>query len=451
VTFSARRLHLVGAGGAGMSAIGLVAYAWGAEVTGCDRGDSPYAERLRRFGIPVLVGHDPVHLDDGMEVVVSSALAPDTPELVEAGRRGLAVRHRAEILAEIVAARTSVCVGGAHGKTTTAAMIAYAARELGLDPTWLVGGEVPQLGANAGPGGGYLLVAEADESDGSIALLRPAVAVVTNIELDHHARFAGDDELRALFGAWTSSVPRHGSVIVGEGIDLPADADVQRFGVGEGADWTVSGLDLAPGRSSFWLVPPAGDPVQVSLRLPGAHNALNAAAAIAALAAPAAGGSDPADSAAALGRFAGVGRRFERRGEAGGALVVDDYAHNPTKLEAAIAAARAERPRRLMVCFQPHLYSRTQAVAERLGTALAAADAVVVCEIYPAREEPIDGVTSALVVDAARAARPELEIERAPTLEDAAARLRGTAGPGDLILVAGAGDVRRVGDLLLDG
>ncbi len=239
----------------------------------------------------------------------------------------------------MVAVRRSIVVAGAHGKTTTTAMIAFAAQRLGLDPTYLIGGEVSQLGGNAGPGGGELLVAEADESDGSLALLRPAIAVVTNIELDHHTRFGSEEELRELFAGWAASVPAGGAVLLGDGVDLPFTvAASARFGFSPGADWHISGLELTGPRTGFWLATPDATPLHVSLRVPGAHNAQNAAAAIAALHHA---GADAADAATAIGEFRGAGRRFERRGERRGFAVVDDYAHHPTELEATIATARS--------------------------------------------------------------------------------------------------------------
>jgi UDP-N-acetylmuramate--alanine ligase len=446
-SFHGRRLHLVGVGGAGMSALATVAYAWGADVSGCDRARSSYAERLTRFGIEVLEGHHPAHLEDGMEVVVSAAVDQQVDELVAARERGFPVMRRADLLAEMVGARRSICVAGAHGKTTTTAMAAFAAQRLGLDPTFLIGGEVAQLGGNAGPGGGDLLVAEADESDGSLSVLRPAIAVVTNVELDHHARFRSEDELHDLFAGWVAAVPSEGAVLLGDGVDLPfTAAPSSRFGFSPGADWHVSGLELSGLRSSFWLSTPDSTPVHVTLRVPGAHNAQNAAGAIAALHHA---GVDVADAATVMGEFTGAGRRFERRGERGGVAVVDDYAHHPTELEAAIATARAQHPRRVVVCFQPHLYSRTAALAGRFGDALAQADEAVVTEIYAAREQPVPGVTAKLVVDAASERRPGMPLAYSRSLEEAADYLRGRLRDGDLVLTVGAGDVRRVGDLLL--
>jgi UDP-N-acetylmuramate--alanine ligase len=449
MSFADRRFHMIGIGGAGMSALATVAYAWGAEVSGCDRALSTYVDRLMRFGIPIEAGHDPSHLEEGMEVVVSSAIAADDPELRAARDLGLRRLHRAELLAEMVASRRSVCVAGAHGKTTVTGMIAYAAVELGLDPTYLIGGEVPQLGGNAGPGGGRLLLAEADESDGSLALLRPRIAVVLNVELDHHARFASQADLLQLFREWTGELSPSGALIQYESLELPSPAPVHRFGFGEQAHWQVSAVEAGPEGTGFWLRTPDGTPIHVALSLAGAHNALNAAAAIAAL--HLGGGVEPADAAAAVRGFTGAGRRFERRGEREGAVIVDDYAHHPTEVAATIEAARAQGAGRVVVCFQPHLFSRTQALAGRFGRALATADEVVVTEIYPAREQPVAGVTAKLVVDAVSEARPGMPLAYESTLEEAAHFLAGRLRSGDLLLTVGAGDVRRVGDLVLEG
>src|SRR5437764_1201598 len=447
MTLADRRLHMIGIGGAGMSALAVVAYAWGADVSGCDRTPSEYSLRLGRFGIDVHEDHDRAHLEPGMEVVVSSAVPDEVDELAAASELGLRVLHRGQLLAELVALKDSICVAGAHGKTTTTAMIALAADRLGLDPTWLVGGEVPQLGGNAGPGGGDLLVAEGDESDGSCALLRPRIAVVTNVDLDHHARYASVHDVELLFAEWVAHVSADGAVLLGDGVALEAGAaPVMRFGFDEGADWHISGFRSGPEGSRFWLSVPDELPVDVTLRVPGAHNARNAAGAIAALAAA---GTSAADAAAALADFTGVGRRFEVRGRVAGATVVDDYAHNPAKVAAVIDAARTHAPARVVVCFQPHLYSRTAAAAHEFGGALAGADEVVVTEIYAARERPQPGAAAKLVVDALSERRPGMPLAYMPGLADAAAYLRGRVREGDLVLTVGAGDVRSVGDELL--
>jgi UDP-N-acetylmuramate--alanine ligase len=390
--FAGRRLWLAGIGGAGMSAYALVAHGWGAEVSGWDRSETPYLAPLRAAGIDVAVAPDPPASPPGAERFVSSAY----PSVEGA--------PRAELLAELVAQRRSIVVAGAHGKTTTTAMIAFCLDRLGLDPAFVVGGEVPQLGANARAGAGPLVV-EGDESDRSVAALRPQVAVLLNVDLDHHTEFASKAEVARLFEDWLAHVP---DVVRGE--ELP--------------------------------------PVELELAVPGEHNRRNAAAALAALELL---GVDRADAEQAIVEFTGVGRRFERRGEAGGVLVVDDYGHNPAKAAAAIAAARAVAGEgRVLVLFQPHLFSRTLHSAHEFAAALAGADAVAVAAIYPAREAPLPGVTGKLVVDALSDRRPGMALGWTPRLEDGVAFLARLARPGDVVLTLGAGDVDRAAPLLLE-
>jgi UDP-N-acetylmuramate--alanine ligase len=436
----------MGVGGAGMSGLARVLQGYGRTVSGCDRSATA-VEQLRAEGIDARVNHDPAHLHSEMEVIVSSAVAEDEPELAAARRRGLRVRHRADVLADIVASGDGICVAGAHGKTSTTALIAYVLAECGEEPTFLVGGEVPQLGSNARVGQGRFVVAEADESDGSLSLLRPRVAVVLNIELDHHTRFAGISELERLFSDWTMELPVSGALIQHESVSLPTEATAQRFGYGD-VEWQVSAVEQAAGSTGFWLRTPEGTPLHVTLALPGAHNALNAAAAIAGLHALA--GVDVAEAAAALAEFTGAGRRFELRGERDGIWIVDDYAHHPTEVAATIEAARSWAPGRVVVCFQPHLFSRTEALAFNFGRALATADEVVVTEIYPAREDPLEGVTAKLVVDAVSEARPGMPLAYEPTLDAGVRYLRSRIRRGDMVVTMGAGDVRRVGDMLLE-
>jgi UDP-N-acetylmuramate--alanine ligase len=385
-----RRIWLVGIGGAGLSAYGLLARAWGAEVGGWDRNETPYLEPVRAAGIEVRVSGEP-ETREGWEVFVSSAYPT------------VGGRPRADLLAELVSLRDSIVVAGAHGKTTTAAMIAFALRETGRDPSWIVGGEVPQLGANAGAGEGWLVV-EGDESDRSVAALRPRIAVVTNLDLDHHAEFGSTAEVAELFERWLGEVP----------------------GV-------VRGWEL--------------DPAEIELGVPGEHNRRNAATALAALELA---GVPRAEGEAALAPFAGVGRRFELVGEAGGISVYDDYAHNPAKVAAALATARERADGRVLVLFQPHLFSRTRHVAEGLGRELAAADMVAVTDVYPAREQPVEGVSGKLVVDALSAARPGFAPGWTPRLEDGARFVARRARAGDLVLTVGAGDVDRAARLILE-
>ncbi len=385
---SGRRLWFVGIGGAGLSAYAQVARAWGAEIGGWDRVETPYLASLD--GVQVEIAPEPT-VPDGWEVVVSSAY-PTVP-----GRR------RAELLAELVALRDAIVVTGAHGKTTTTAMIAFVLRETGRDPAWIVGGEVPQLGGNAGSGAGTLVV-EGDESDRSVFSLRPRVAVLLNVDLDHHTEFGSRAELEAELEAWLDGVPE-----VVRGAELP--------------------------------------PADLVLAIPGEHNRRNAAAALAALELA---GVPRAEAGPALSRFEGVGRRYEVRGQVRGVTVVDDYAHNPAKVAAAISAARERGASRVLVLFQPHLYSRTRHSARALAAALARADAVAVTDVYRAREEPIEGVTGKLVVDALAELRPGMPVAWAPRPADGAVFLARRAHEGDVVVTVGAGDVDRTVPLLLD-
>ncbi len=383
-----RRIWLAGIGGAGMSGYALLAHAWGAEVAGWDRAHTPYLRHLE--GIAVEISPDPPQPPSGWEVYVSTAFA----DRVEG-------RPRAALLAELVAQRPAIVVAGAHGKTTTSAMIAFSLDRLGLEPSFLIGGDVPQLGGNARAGSGWLVV-EGDESDRSVASLRPEVAVLLNVDLDHHTTFGSRAEVRAFFEEWLREVPH-----------------------------VVRAEELAP--------------VQLELGVPGEHNRRNAAAALAALELA---GVPRGDAEAAIVEFRGAGRRLEPKGEAGGVTVLDSYAHHPAELAADLAAVRDGG--RLLVLFQPHLYSRTLHLAHGFATALAGADAVCVTEIYPAREEPVPGVTGRLIVDGLARARPGMQIGWAPALEDAAGLVAGWARPGDTVLTLGAGDVDRAALLILE-
>jgi UDP-N-acetylmuramate--alanine ligase len=383
-----RRIWFVGIGGAGLSGYALLARAWGAEVGGWDRVETPYLAALG--GVPVELAPEPVVPEGWNEVVVSTAY-----------RDQVAGRPRAELLAELVSLQRSIVVAGAHGKTTTAAMIAFCLDRLGDDPAFLIGGEIPQLGGNARAGGGWLVV-EGDESDRTIAALRPVIAVVTNVDLDHHTEFASRAEVESLFAGWLAAAPQ-----------------------------AVRGEEV--------------EPVEVALAVPGEHNRRNAAVALAAVELA---GYPRAEAARVLGEFRGATRRLEPRGQAGGVDVVDSYAHHPRELAADIAAAR--NGGRVLVLFQPHLYSRTRHLARELGVALASADVVAVTDVYRAREQPVEGVTGKLVVDALAETRPGMELGWTPVVEDGARFLARRARPGDRVLTLGAGDVDRAAVLILE-
>jgi len=376
-----RRIWIAGIGGAGMSAYALLAAAWGAEVVGWDRAETPYLAHIPELAVTIAPG--PPALPPGFEVYVSTAFA------------GLvAGRPREELLAELVSLRRAIVVAGAHGKTTTSAMIAFCLDRLGLDPAFLIGGEVPQLGGNAGAGGGWLVV-EGDESDRSVAALRPQIAVLLNVDLDHHTTFGSRAEVQVLYDEWLAHVPQ---VVRAE--ELP--------------------------------------PVELDLRVPGLHNRHNAAAALAALELA---GVARADAERVIVEFGGAGRRLEHKGDVRGVTLLDSYAHHPAEITADLAAVRDGG--RVLALFQPHLYSRTLYLAHEFAAALAAADAVCVTEIYPAREQPVAGVSGKLVVEELARIRPGMTIAWAPELEDAAKIVRGWARPGDSVVTLGAGDVER--------
>ncbi|HET8755880.1 MAG TPA: UDP-N-acetylmuramate--L-alanine ligase [Solirubrobacteraceae bacterium] len=425
--WAGRRLHFVGIGGAGMSGLAVVARALGAQVTGSDRApDSPY---LRGAGIEIAVGHDAANVPEGAEVVVSSAIAPDNPERIAAGGREL---HRADLLGEITRLRPTIAVTGTHGKTTTSSMVVHALRGCGMDPSYLVGGEVRSTGSNAGWGTGEWLVVEADESDRSLLKLAPRIAVLTNAELDHHATYSSQRDVDDTFRAFLALAD---DVVLGD------EPDLARF---RGVVARPENVELEPGGTRF-----AFDGVPVVLAIPGAHNARNAATALAACALA---GAPLADAAAALADFTGAGRRFERVGTTpAGALVVDDYAHHPTEVRATIAAARTLAPRRVVAVFQPHLFSRTRHQYREFGAALAAADVVVVLDVYPAREraEDFPGVTGRLVAAAAADSASGRRVAWLPQFDAAERFLRAELRDGDLLLTLGAGNVDALGRRLL--
>jgi UDP-N-acetylmuramate--alanine ligase len=454
--WASRRLHFIGIGGTGMSGLALVCHELGATVTGSDRADSSYMERLRAAGLEPAVGHDAVNLPEGAEVVVSTAIAADNPELRLAGERGVKPIHRGRLLAELCAEKRLIAVAGTHGKTTTAAMLAWALRALGADPAFFVGGEVPGLGpegaaANAGWGGGEWAVAEADESDASFLELKPEVAVVTNVEMDHHSRWGSLMELHDAFRNFMKSAK---AVALPAG-DAEADGLVPRKrGYQSPADILYGEVSSRKTVRTLAFDSATPGPQKLSLRVPGRHNLLNARAALAAL--TLADRELDVDAAAAfLTDFPGVRRRLEFKGRCGEAQVYDDYAHHPTELRAALEALRGKEPSWLIAVFQPHLYSRTKALAEEFGAALALADEAVVLDVYPAREEPVGELAGVSGLAVARAAADRMEgrlVAWTPTLAEAERAVRrhlGPSGADQIVVTIGAGDVFRVAEDLV--
>jgi UDP-N-acetylmuramate--alanine ligase len=457
-----RKLHFIAIGGAGMSGLALVCAELGAEVSGSDRAESSYLERLRSAGIEPFLGHDAGQVPEDAEVVVSTAIPDDNPELVRARERDQRVLHRGELLAELCAQRRLLAVAGTHGKTTTAAMCTFALRATGADPSFFLGGELPGTGPGGAPtnaawGKGDWVIAEADESDASFLRLHPEGAVITNLELDHHSRWSSLAELSEAFAAFASPVS---GLVTGADVRLPGQETqrVVRFALDPGpgeppvdAELLATDIRTEPGGGSRFRARGAGIDSDVRLQVPGRHNVANALAALGALAQA---GFDPEACASALAGFGGVARRLEPKGVRNGARIYDDYAHHPTEVSAALQAARELQPRRLIAVFQPHLYSRTKALAPELGAALAEADEVAVLDVYPAREEPVgalEGVSGLMVARSAADRAGGGRVWWLPTAEAAEKALGPRLRDGDLLVTIGAGDIFKLAEALANG
>jgi UDP-N-acetylmuramate--alanine ligase len=460
---STRRIHFVGIGGIGMSGIAELLANLGFEVSGSDLKRSAVATRLaEKLGVRVHEGHRAENIGEAQVVVVSSAVRPSNPEVVEAERRGIPVIPRAEMLAELMRLRFSIAVAGSHGKTTTTSMIAVVLERAGLDPTAVIGGRLSAFGSNARLGRGEYLVAEADESDRSFLVLYPTIAVLTNIDREHMESYGSFEDLQQAFADFANKVPFYGSVIACADDEAVAsmlprinrplatyglEGRVRRIGRhGEterrkGVHIEASDVEIGPfgGRCVVHLADGARRERLGDLRLatPGRHNLQNALAAVAVADRL---GVPFADVASALADFHGAERRFERHGEADGVLVVDDYGHHPTEIAAVLAAARATLGRRLVVAFQPHRYTRTQQLMDAFGPALREADEIVLTDIYAASEEPIAGVTLDALAGAVRAGsgRP---VHLARRLDEVIPAILDIARPGDAVLTLGAGSI----------
>jgi UDP-N-acetylmuramate--alanine ligase len=443
-----RRIHVVGVGGAGMSAIASVLAAMGHTVSGSDLKSSPVTARLVTQGITVHVGHREANLGPVDVVTYSPAVPAQNPELVAAAERGIVVVPRSAVLGAMAATRRCVAVAGTHGKTTTASMLALVLVEAGLRPSFVIGADVSEVGTNAVWDTGPLLVVEADESYGSFSALVPEVAVLTNVEPDHLDHYG---TVAALEGAFSEFVGRAtGPRVVGA--DDPGAAAIGRrhgaatVGLSAGSTYTMTGLELARSSVAFDLAGPDGDLGRLAVPVPGLHNARNAALAVVAGLAV---GAPFSAAVAALARFAGVPRRFEFRGEARGVTFVDDYAHLPAEVRAALAAARTGDWNRVVAVFQPHRYTRTEALATSFADAFADADVVVVTDVFGAGERPVPGVSGRLVADAVAAQDPSRPVFYVPTRDDLRRAVLGILAPGDLCCTLGAGDLTTLPDELL--
>ena len=444
--------HFIGAGGAGMSGIALVLAQRGVSVTGSDLKESRYSRALEAAGVPVAIGHAAENLGDPEIVVVSSAIPESNPELIEARRRGIPVWPRAQMLGYLAGARKTIAVAGTHGKTTTSSMIATMLSKMGLEPSFLIGGEVDGFDTNAVNGSGEYYVVEADESDGSFVYLDPYIAIVTNVEADHLDHYGTLEAVEATFVEFMGRVADDGALVVCG--DQPHLVDLARstgrrvvtYGFCDECDLRATVLGTEGVGLRFEVLTADGRSATGATTVPGIHMASNAAAALACAWVL---GLDLQDAADALGTFTGVRRRFDLIGERGGVTIVDDYAHHPTEVRATLAAAKTLDFGRVVVLFQPHRYSRTEALAADFGEAFADADKVVLLDVYSAGEAPIPGVSGKMLLDSVLLAHPRTQVAYLPHRGDVVDYVASRILPGDIVFTMGAGDITTIGPELL--
>ncbi len=440
------RVHFIGIGGVGMSAVARIMVARGVTVSGSDAKDLPVMRELAAAGARIAVGYAAENLGDARTVVAGSAIRQDNPELLAARAAGLPVLHRSEGLAATMGTDRVVAVAGTHGKSTTTSMVTVLLQQAGLDPSFAIGANVPSLGVNAASGSSDIFVAEADESDASFLNYRPLISIVTNVEADHLDHYGTPEAVFAAFDAFAALLPETGLLLacadddgaraLAARVRAAGTTRVLTYGTAEDADVRL----YDEGTAGSW-VGLAGERQRLELQVPGRHNALNAAAAFAAAVEL---GVEPATAAAALAHFSGAARRFEFKGEGGGVRVYDDYAHHPTEVRAALSAARTVAAgKKVHVLFQPHLFSRTREFSREFAEALNLADTALVLDIYPAREDPIPGVTSGLITE-------HLRSGRLVAADAAVEQIIAGAGEGDIILTVGAGDVTAYGPLIVE-
>jgi UDP-N-acetylmuramate--alanine ligase len=446
-------VHFVGIGGAGMSGIARLLLARGCAVTGSDAQESAVTRALRGEGAVVHVGHDAAHVGGAARVVYSAAIPPENPELAEAARRGIPLVRRDVALGELMRESVGIAVAGTHGKTTTTGMVAAIFLQAGLDPSVLIGGDLPLIGGNARVGAGPHLISEACEAYDSFLALEPRVAIVTNVEADHLDYHGSLEGVVRAFQRFVSRIPPEGCAVLN--VDDPHTPDLQqaarcrvlRFGLHAGADLVAEDVEIATLTPRFRVRFRGETLGGVCLAVPGRHNVSNALSALGV----ALEAGIPFDAARdGLAAFTGTGRRFETLGEVRGVRVIDDYAHHPTEVAANLTMARAVLRRPLTAVFQPHLYSRTRDQMQEFARSFAPADRVIITDIYAAREAPIPGVDAGQLAEAIRQLEPSRDVHYIPQKEEIAPWLAARVTPGEVVLVLGAGDVRRVGEDLME-